>query len=217
MCFSAAASFSGAVVLSIIGALTIKKVTHRSQLFLAVIPFLFAFQQLVEGLLWISSSDPEQFQQFALLEKYLYLSIAFFWPLWIPLSLYSLERIAWRGDLLAILFAMGVFYATWMAVSMFYLWPSSAITVHILDHGIEYAIPPQYSVIDALYLLTTLLPFFISSFPRIWIVGLANLVGFAIALYFFESSFISVWCFFAAWVSTSIYLLLRSNSVLRRS
>ena len=58
MCFSAGASFSAGVVLSVIGVATIRIVKHPSQLLFACIPIIFAVQQISEGVLWKTLPDP---------------------------------------------------------------------------------------------------------------------------------------------------------------
>lgn len=50
MCFSASASF---------GVASIKKTHHPSQLLFASIPFIFGVQQIAEGLLWLTLSNPD--------------------------------------------------------------------------------------------------------------------------------------------------------------
>ncbi len=54
MCFSAEASFAVGGTLLILGVATIRKVIHKKDLPIALIPIIFALQQMVEGLLWIS-------------------------------------------------------------------------------------------------------------------------------------------------------------------
>ena len=50
MCFSTEASFISGAVLSIIGIATIKKAQTPAQIIFAVIPLLFAVQQIAEAL-----------------------------------------------------------------------------------------------------------------------------------------------------------------------
>ena|SRR5690554_4072183 len=62
MCFSAEASFIAGAALTVIGVATIKKTTHKSQLWFASIPLVFGVQQLAEGVLWLTLPDPEMIQ-----------------------------------------------------------------------------------------------------------------------------------------------------------
>ena len=58
MCFSASASFGAAIVLSAISVSTIKKTQQPSQLYFAIIPLIFCLQQISEGFLWLSLTNP---------------------------------------------------------------------------------------------------------------------------------------------------------------
>ena len=58
------------------------------------------------------------------------------------------------------------------------------------------------------YLVATCAAFFLSSYKSIRFIGMANLTGFVIAYYFYEMNFASIWCFFAALISTLIYFYL---------
>ena len=60
MCFSASASFSAAALLLGIGALTLRSALATRQpraLLFAAIPILFAIQQLIEGVIWLTFTD----------------------------------------------------------------------------------------------------------------------------------------------------------------
>ena len=57
MCFSAEASFIVGGALLFIGTSTIKKAHHKKDLPIALIPIIFALQQIIEGLLWIILKD----------------------------------------------------------------------------------------------------------------------------------------------------------------
>ena len=49
MCFSATASFTVGVVLSVIGVVTIKMTRRKEEIPFAMIPLLFGIQQFIEG------------------------------------------------------------------------------------------------------------------------------------------------------------------------
>ena len=54
MCFSATASFMVGGSLTLLGAVMLKRVTHKAELPFAAIPLLFGIQQVIEGMLWLS-------------------------------------------------------------------------------------------------------------------------------------------------------------------
>ena len=92
MCFSATASFSAGVVLTVIGIATLKKVQHPSQIMFASIPLIFAVQQITEGVLWLalpSTAYP------AIQVSFTYIFLFFaqvVWLLWVPLAILLLEK-----------------------------------------------------------------------------------------------------------------------------
>lgn len=59
------------------------------------------------------------------------------------------------------------------------------------------------------YVIVTILPYFLSSHRSILIFGIPNLIFCAIAYFFYRMAFISVWCFFAAILSLTLYFFLR--------
>lgn len=54
MCFSAGASISAGVLLSVLGTETLRKVHKPSQIVFAGIPAFFAVQQFAEGAVWLT-------------------------------------------------------------------------------------------------------------------------------------------------------------------
>src|SRR5262245_11163328 len=119
MCFSTEASFTASVLLAGIGYLSLMKAKDKPSLIpLAMIPFLFAMQQFCEGVVWLYLRQ-EWPQNFIFqIAKYGFLSFAFFiWPIWIPFSLLTLEKIKWRRILLTIILVLGMLLAV---VNLFY-------------------------------------------------------------------------------------------------
>lgn len=210
MCFSAGASFTAAAVLSIIGCLTVKKAKSSNQLFLACMPLIFAFQQLVEGCLWLTVPQQAAYEQFSDVEKYIYLTLALaVWPIWVPLSMFALETERWRKWILMAFLLVGLVYGGMMIANLARIWPSRDVTVAIVHKSIQYTMPVQYGTFYiALYgILTLLVPFF-SSFKWMWQLAVVNFAAAVFTHYFFSLTFISVWCFFAAIISLSLYAVL---------
>jgi hypothetical protein len=104
MCFSAPASFIAGSVLSAAGVVTVKKAKKRGELPFAFIPLIFGIQQLTEGIVWISFSIP----LVNLVATYIFLFIAnVFWPMYVPISIFLLEKNKRRKRTLAIFFLIG--------------------------------------------------------------------------------------------------------------
>lgn len=207
MCFSAEASFTGAVVLGIVGGAAIKNCSSRSYYFLAAIPLLFALQQLSEGFVWLHISYGWGPERVFLNAQRGFLLFAFFiWPIWVSLSLAVIETIRWRKILLYFILGCGAVLSL-LNLSFALIHP---VTVQAINHSLRYISELPYQM--EWYFLIVLLPFFLSSLKKIWAFGLLIACAFPAALYFYEETFISVWCFFAAIVSLSIYKIITINN-----
>lgn len=211
MCYSATASFTTAALLTAVGVGTTRLITQKRQLFLALIPFLFALQQLQEGFMWAAYPDADEFARIAGFGKYVFLFMAVLvWPVWIPLALYAVEQDATRKRVLAVFLAIGILYDAIMLVE-FFLAPKT-VGVGIIGRHIQYALPGHpNNFYGLLYFATTLIPPFISSWRFMWVMGLLNFIGLVVTQRFFEPAFVSVWCFIAAIMSVCLYFIMRFN------
>src|SRR5688500_18586022 len=119
MCFSASASFGASVVLGTVGVITLKKVKAPEQIPFAVIPLMFAVQQLSAGSLWIGLSDPAHaaWRHFPV---YIFLIFAqLVWPSWVPFSLLLLERDRVRRKALTFLLIIGLGVSCYLLYCLF--------------------------------------------------------------------------------------------------
>ncbi len=208
MCFSAQASFAGAALLGITGLATFRYVKSKAQIPLALVPCFFAMQQLTEGLLWLTlgAERPNPDLQSFLVYSYLFFAI-FFWPIWFPFSLYYLEDQPVRKKILFGIFSVGVVLGLF---NLFYSM-NQHIGVVAIEHSLHYTgkLP---DIVTWLYVATVLTPCFLSSFKNIWQLGLLICATFSIAMYFYEATFVSVWCFFGAIVSVYMFKIFRDNA-----
>lgn len=213
MCFSATASYTTAAALTLIGCACVNKTTQPRHLLLAFIPILFAFQQLMEGILWTSTNQIEDFVRYAPMLKNAYLTVAFFiWPIWIPLSVWAIESTNWRNWVLAGLLLLGCATVAWFGYEMIYIHRWEGTDVRVDDHSIHYVFPMEFGLLyAATYCAVTVLPPFFSSWRYMWVIGLLNFIGLFTAWYLYETTFVSVWCFFAAIVSIAIYFVMKLN------
>lgn len=206
MCFSAEASFTGAAIIGAVGILTLRQVTERRQLFLALIPLFFAFQQLLEGFLWLSQGRETALLTFA---KYMFLSMALFlWPIWISLALFAVEPVKKKKLFLGLFLFLGILYDLLFLHQFYLIWPKLP-QVQFFAHHIHYITHIPEGMSRAwLYSLLVLLPQFFSSLPYIKLFTLLNGIALAIAHYFYFVTEISIWCFISAWISLGIYVIL---------
>ncbi|MBS3913626.1 MAG: hypothetical protein KG003_03955 [Bacteroidetes bacterium] len=207
MCFSATASFGAGVILTGIGVASIRKTNKPSQKLFASIPLLFAVQQITEGFVWLSLSDPH----YASLEKvttYIFLFIAqVIWPAFVPYSIMQLEPQKKRNKMEYFLLALGVAVATYLGYCLVNFPVKAQIEGLHISYIQEYPyIVNRFSGI--FYVMATVLPPFFSRIPRMWMLGSSILISYIITAVFYSDYVVSVWCFFASIISISIYVIL---------
>ena len=210
MCFSAGASFSASALLTVVGTETLRKVHKPSQLVFAGITLFFAFQQFLEGVLWmvIPSGGHPRLQNIA---TYVFLIMAeVIWPLLIPLSVLLMEERKARKRLLLALLAVGA------GVGGYYLRHMALFDIRAEINGwhIIYNSPPLHDpakIATLFYLVPTLVPFFVSSLERAYIMGIIMLLSFLVSAVFYQQFLTSVWCFFAAVMSFMIFYIIRDS------
>jgi hypothetical protein len=224
MCFSAEASLAAGAVLIPMGAygvaLAVKK--DGAYLPLAATPLLFGIQQLCEAGVWIrlGSGDTGPVKLLAL--TYLFFAIAF-WPFWVPFTVAFIEARRARkwlcGGLAAVGLGLGVL--CYLPCALNY---DDWLMVHIVDHSIQYdfsKMPESHTgaslIWQALYLMSVTCPFLLSTDRRLRLLGLSVAVTAVVTQIHFRYAFLSVWCFFASWLSLHIcYVLYRLPEHARR-
>jgi len=207
MCFSAGASFAGAVVISTVGVAAQGKVTHRSQRLLAVVPLLFALQQFAEGALWITLGTGEHGWLQAPATGIFLVTALVIWPTMIPLSMRFLEERELRKKILNGMVIAGVLTSFCYAYCLI----AFDVAPQISGFHIKYVDNFPGRLIDVafgLYLAVTILPLFVSSVRRMWLFGILVAASCAVTAVFFSQYLTSVWCFFAALISVTIYWVL---------
>jgi uncharacterized membrane protein len=207
MCFSASASFGAGMVLSIIGVASIKKAQSPSHLIFASIPFIFGVQQITEGFVWLSLLNPN-FASFQQVSTYLYLFVAqVVWPVWVPLGILQLEPKESRRILQKILVPIGAIVSIYLAACLWLFHVEASVVDYHIAYQEDY--PEAVSrYFGGFYVLATVLPPFFSRIRRMWWLGTAILIAYVITSLFFTGYIVSVWCFFAAVISISVYIIL---------
>ena len=102
-----------------------------------------------------------------------------------------------------------VFTGIGLAVGIFLLYFifRDGIISQIVNQSVSYNSPHLYlPLVLTLYVFATCISFLISSDKMINIIGIVMLTSFLAAGLFFSTTFISVWCFFAAVLSFIIFL-----------
>lgn len=203
MCFSAEASFIVGGTLLVTGAATVRKVTHKKDLPLAMIPLIFAAQQLVEGFIWLSLTHDDAAQAPYWLSNIYGIFVGVIWPLFAPFAIYCTETSHLRRKIIASIGVAGLALAIYTIIGI----AVQPITAEIVHHSIRYEHDVKgHQVVIALYLLATCVPFIFTSYKHLYITGFIITGGFFAAYFTFQQTFASVWCFFAAMASSLIYL-----------
>lgn len=203
MCFSAGASFTAAFVLSLVGIMTMREVRQRAWYGIALVPALFALQQAIEGMVWISQGMQPWW-------VYLYLLfVLLVWPVWMPLSLWLIERNKKHAHILKGCLFIGVFAAAaFMYELVFY-----GATAAIIEHHVRYyfILPFYHSVFVSylLYAVPVIGSFFASSNRMLHMYGIMVFFAAGLSMLVWEFWFTSIWCFFGALISIGALLIVR--------
>ncbi|MFI5150168.1 MAG: DUF6629 family protein [Bacteroidia bacterium] len=210
MCFSATASFSAGAVLSVIGIAALNKVKNESQLFFAGIPLLFALQQISEGTLWLALTYPS----LAFLKIFTTHMFIFFaqviWPVWVPYALYRIEKDRKRKKIHTILVGTGVIVAAYLGYCLWHYPLFASIGCNHIFYLQSY--PETFRNIGAvMYIIATIIPCFISTVKRMWLLAIAVLISYILARIFYTEYTVSVWCFFASIISIIIWMILKEH------
>ncbi|AEE49799.1 DUF6629 family protein [Haliscomenobacter hydrossis] len=207
MCFSATASFGASAVLTGIGIFAASKVKEPQQRAFAAIPFIFAVQQFTEGFVWLSLTQAS-WAEWIRPSSFIFLFFAeVLWPMWIPFAMLVLEKDQRTRRFFRIALALGFIFGMH---TLYYLL-SNTYDVRIADHHVLYKLhfPLTFVVFTWIaYGIGTVMPTFISTVPKMWVFGLPMALSFLVALFFYPSYVISVWCFFAALMSGFVVVVL---------
>ncbi len=207
MCFSAGASFAGGAVITAIGVMTVRRNSDPSRRMFAAIPLIFGVQQISEGFVWVAlqSSGNDLMLSIA---SYLFLFAAVvLWPFYLPLSVMLMEKEKSLRRLLIPFLVVGIIVSLYYGVRLLV----SEIEPRIISHHIKYRgnFPQQWAqIVFAGYAAATLIPLFISSARKMWLLGLLMATSCLVTGIFFKEYLTSVWCFFAALISIVIYRII---------
>ena len=177
-----------------------------------MIPLLFGIQQFFEGWLWVALQN-EGYRTTEMLATYGFLIFAqLIWPVWVPLSVFMIEKNKRRKQIIAGSLTLGIA----MFILLGYRMVAYDVTAHIDHHHIYYVVGHFASTnwwSGMLYLLPAVFPFIFSSERHINYLGIVMLLFFVIAKLFYLKYMISVWCFFAAVMSVYILFITKKKEL----
>jgi len=203
MCFSASASFIAGGVLASIGGFSVAITNKRQFLPFAAIPFYFAVQQFIEGLIWLSFSEPSvQHFQYELIYLFLFFAQVF-WPIYVPWSILIAEKDEKNRGYLRVFLAIGVLVGGYLAFCL----AAFPVSAQIHDQHILYVLDfPEFNLNykGIGYFIATVIPPFFSSMKGMRCFGIMIFISLMITEVLFSDFEISVWCFYAAIISAVI-------------
>jgi hypothetical protein len=210
MCFSAEASFGASAVLGTIAIASVAKAKTTPQRLFAIIPLLFAVQQFSEGMLWLSLKDPDlaAWQQFF---TYIFLGFAMMiWPVWIPLTVWLLEKDRKRKKKIAALLIIGSVVFTGIACVLWMYRVKVIPAHHHLHYEFDFPTKSRTGIVifSLLYFMATIGAPFVSSIKRMKWLGISFAASYLFAVTFYSGFVVSVWCFFAALLSIVVIWIL---------
>ena len=214
MCFSMTASFGSGVVLGAIGVVTLKITKKPAHLVFAAVPILFAIQQISEGFVWLTLQNPD-YAKWQSIPIHIFMVFAHIvWPFWITLAaLLFEEKKGIRKEILSVLFGLAIL----LSASEIYYMTIIPITAEVSGHHVKYLFdyPETYvTITNIVYGLVTIVPCFLSSVKRMWLLGICFTVSVAFSALFYQAFLLSVWCFFAAILSLIIYSIIANHQKL---
>ena len=206
MCFSASASFTAGVVLGGLGVAALSQVRKPEQIPFAGIPVIFGLQQVAEGYLWLSLGHPgyEAYKGSATFIFLLFAEVV--WPLWVPLSMWLLEKDPRRKRWLRVLLGLGAVLSAYMLYCLLFYEVNATVYQRNIHYDLYFPETLSWPAFVA-YLLCTIVPSFVSSVWLMRIFATFSLVSFCITLILFAENLVSVWCFFATGLSILVAII----------
>jgi hypothetical protein len=219
MCFSSSASFVVAAALLPLGVASVRycREEQRDELLpLAATPLIFSLQQALEGLVWLGlgPGGSDRLVHAAAL-GYLFFAYAF-WLVWFPWCVLQLNRQA--APFLRRRSLMGLLLLGLLIGAVLW-WPllvdgsrlQPAVVNGSLDYGTTSLVDPwiNLGLGSTAYGLVVIGPLLLSALGRLRWFGAAILAAFLVSHLAFGHAFASVWCFFSALLSASLYWILR--------
>ena len=163
-------------------------------------------------MIWLSFQRDSPISNHVLTLFYSFFSHVF-WPIFIPFAIWMLEPNPPRRKLILYFQVTGLIVGFYLLYSLI----KFSILSKVLGTHIAYEAPHFYIVaVMALYLLSTCVSCMISSSRIVQIFGVLSFVTFIAAYFIHAATFVSVWCFFVAILSSIVYLFFRQRRVDRR-
>lgn len=200
MCFSASASFIASGSLAVLGGVSLASASKKEKV-LAAIPIMFSIQQFFEGIQWLYLNSGHS----SPIIGYFFLFFSFIiWPIYVPSTVFLLDKTERK------ILGWFIFAGTAVAIYFTTILILGPLDIHKINSCVNYSFNfPFKNFVILAYLLAVVGSFCISSINILRYFGIA--IGFLglVSWFFFEFTFTSVWCFFAAIVSLMFFFYIR--------
>lgn len=207
MCFSATASFATGAALTLIGKSTIHHTKRKRELPFASVPLLLGIQQVTEGVVWLTFNSYPFVHTFATHTYAVFSQV--WWPIYFPISLLLLEKNPERKKMMIVTAAVGFF----IGLFLLYIILTSSVRSVIHNNSIGYYSSYSYTwIVGGLYTLAVCGSALASSYKIINQFGIMLFISLIVSKLFFDATFFSVWCFFAAILSVFVYMYISSTT-----
>lgn len=217
MCFSATASFTATAFLVPAGlyACNLAMDKELKYLPLAFIPCAFGIQQGFEGIEWMAiHSNQANIVHLAAL-GFLAFSHGF-WLVWLPLTMFVMERRLWASKVLLATMLLGALFGASL-YGPFLLSPGT-FSVTAVQGSIDYQTQLIYdqffprAISRLIYMLIVLGPLWLSELTSLRVTAGLIALSLVVTYWCYNYAFVSVWCFFAAILSGYIVYVLHAET-----
>lgn len=200
MCFSAQASFIASTGLITLGGASYIAAKKEDKI-IAAIPIIFGIQQAFEGIQWLFLNNGSS----SIFAGYVYLFFAFIvWPIYSPTFIYILDKK--NKEFIKKFIFLGIVVALYsIGISL-----TQPLSIQEVGRCVNYDF--HYSLgwfLTTLYLIAVFGGFFASSSKILKLFGFLFAIFAVISWVFYKNNFVSIWCFFAAAVSSMFFVYIK--------
>ena len=219
MCFSPEASFTASGLLVSGGAFALNRArTLNPRLtLLTIFPLGFGLQQAAEGVVWLRLQEGQTAAAMPYSLAFLFFSHCF-WLVWSPLCAWRMESDYTRKRIIGYFFFLGVLMGLLLYLPLLvYDWVKPEIVHQHITYDVRviFDLLIGKGITRAVYITLILAPMFLSSVIALKILGVLVLASMVLTYMNYFSTFVSVWCFFAAVISG--YLIFWNELEIRRT
>ncbi len=201
MCISATSSFVVAGGLTLVGAGALRRTRYDEHRMFAALPFLFAAQQALEGIVWLTLDARTWLHN---LGAYGFLFFAFIvFPIYVPLSIRRFERVPWRQMLLLGITIVG----GGIGLTALYAMIVDGVVASVANHHISYSLAlTQTKTIGLMACSMVFIGSLYASSQRILWAGGLGVIGLVAYTYLaVPEAVVSMWCFLAGVLSILLW------------